>query len=297
MQQAQQNTSSPPASLATAAVPVPVSHPIAVTLQVPPARHDYFADGLSFVVGFGGALLGAYAAYKFGQKAAREARKEDRLERDMDLAQSLIQSLSSIYSAQKSTLKCITDAKARMAVRAAQVENEEQPRDAHGDAVEMRFHLNQEIRPLANLPARSGITPEQVNVGGRIGGGEILNSLMSLGDRHNGTVDLWALYGTRKAVLDQMLAQWVHYDGVYVTYTWTPAQYEPLRPLLDELDRLAEALETQSREDVGSAFAALCGLIQGMVNRDWISDGARVTSPNGEQMSFSKIANQTERAR
>jgi hypothetical protein len=113
---------------------------------------------------------------------------------------------------------------------------------------------------------------------------------MALGDRHNGTVDLWALYGTRKAVLDQMLAQWVHYDGVYVTYSWTPEQYEPLRPLLDELDRLAGVLETQSREDTASAFSALCAVVQGMVNRGWINDGAKVTTPDGEQLTFSKVA-------
>jgi hypothetical protein len=292
MQQAQPTAPSAPTPplLPSAVGSPPVNHPISVTLQVPPERHDYLADGFSFVVGFGGALLGAYAAYKFGQKAAREARREDRIERDKDLAQSLVQSLSSIYSAQKNTLKSIADAKNRLAVRAAQVENENQPRDANGDRVQMRLHLNQEVRPLANLPPRSAITPEQVNVGGRIGGGSTLNSLMALGDRHNGTVDLWALYGTRKAVLDQMLAQWVHYDGVYVTYSWTPEQYEPLRPLLDELDRLAGVLETQSREDTASAFSALCAVVQGMVNRGWINDGAKVTTPDGEQLTFSKVA-------
>ena len=65
----------------------------ATAVQLPPERPEYVGDIIGGGIGIFGALAGAYAAYRWGLKAAREAKASEKKERNQQIDFSLIHKL------------------------------------------------------------------------------------------------------------------------------------------------------------------------------------------------------------
>ena len=251
---------------------------VALTVQLPPEKHDYAGDALSGLIGLLGALAGAYAAYRWGLKANREAKQEGDRERDVQLSFAVVHKLNKIYGAQKAIRQQIERGRDRLEAKAANLDAA--PVEGQHQVVN-RGHVNLEVRPLANLPERVVFTPDEVAAAGRVGGQSALHHLMILDDRHNASIELLSLYREKKAAIQPKMGDGVEFDGAYVGYAWPLEQYQLLQPFLHELDELIVIMHENAVVDETSAFEALKLVLQGKANRETGAGPFQVPDPSG----------------
>ncbi|RYG58093.1 MAG: hypothetical protein EON56_00710 [Alphaproteobacteria bacterium] len=263
----------------------PSEKAVALTLQVPPEKHDYAGDVVSGLIGLLGALAGAYAAYRWGLKATREAKRESDRELDVQLSFAVVHKLNKVYGAQKAIRQQIEQGRARLEAKAA---NQDVARIEGGHQVVNRGHVNLEVRPLANLPERVVFTPDEVAAAGRVGGQEALHHLMVLDNRHNASIELLGLYREKKAAIQPKMGDGIAFDGAYVGYAWTLAQYQGLQPFLHELDELIATMHENAVADEKSAFEALKMVLQGKANKEEGAGAFRVPDPSGEMVEIAR---------
>lgn len=268
-----------------AASSTPPERAVALTLQVPPEKHDYAGDAVSGLIGLLGALAGAYAAYRWGLKATREAKRQSDRERDVQLSFAVVHKLNKVYGAQKAIRQQIERGRARLDAKAANpeavpVEGEHQ--------VVNRGHVNLEVRPLANLPERVVFTPDEVAAAGRVGGQAALHHLMILDDRHNASIELLSLYREKKTAIQPKMGDGIAFDGAYVGYAWSLEQYQVLQPFLHELDELIVTMHENAVADEKSAFEALKMVLQGKANKENGAGPFRVPNPAGEMIEIAR---------
>lgn len=126
---------------------------IAVTLAAPPQAPDYTGmmiyGGIGLVAGVLGAVVGAWAAYKFGLKASREANAKADLAREHHPRFAINQKLGKIYSAQKSIRTACENAAVSLAVSRAEAAR-----------LNARFldHLSMDLRPTSSNAQRTGMS-------------------------------------------------------------------------------------------------------------------------------------------
>lgn len=256
----------------------PADKTVAITLEVPPEKHDYTGDAVSGLIGLLGALAGAYAAYRWGLKANREAKLESHRERDVQLSFAVVHKLNKVYGAQKAIRQQIERGRARLEAKVAQPEAA--PVEGEHQVIN-RDHVNLEVRPLANLPERIVFTPEEVAAAGRVGGQAALHHLMILDDRHNASVELLGLYREKKAAIQPRMGEGVAFDGAYVGYAWTLEEYQALQPFLHDLDELTATMHDNAVADEQAAFEALKLVLQGKANKEGAGP-FRLPDPSGD---------------
>lgn len=258
----------------------PAAQPIAVTVQMPPEKHDYLADLTNGGIGLIGALVGAYAAYHFGLKAAREAKDREGKERDAHLTFAVIHKLNKIYGAQKQIRKDTEEAMVRLEIKKA---------DAERQGKYFLNHLSMEVRPLATSPTRVSFSPEEIMAAMRIGGADIQRTMMMIDDRHNTTIDMMDVYRAQKAAFEGSVEAGASFDPVNgeMLFQWDEARYATFRPQLYILDVLVQALLEHSKEDERSTFDAIVLMLKGRAKAGQAKTESQITAPDGRLTKIS----------
>ena len=255
--------------------------PLAVTVQLPPDRPDYAGDlltgGIGILGGLLGAVAGAYAAYRWGLKAAQDAKDRDAKERNSHHGFSLIHKLNRIYSAQKQIRVAIEAGVERLAVAKAQAEAE--GRRAHD-------HLSLEVRPFSTSLSRVHFTADEVMAAGRVGGQDALQIVMVLDERHNTTADLLDQYRQAKLEFQGMSTALRDFDAErgYAQLGWTEEQYKEAQPHLFVMDATVRSLLKHTKQDERSTYDAILAVLIGRAKAEGATADYRVPDPDGKKM-------------
>lgn len=254
----------------------PVGEPVASTIQ--PAREDHWdvaiSGGIGLVGGVVGAVVGAWAAYHFGLKAAREAATRAEGIRSRQLRFSLTHKLGKIYSAQKDVRKACDAAVARLAEKAD---------EAAQQGGQFLDHLSLELRPFATSLTRFTFSPEEVAEVGKCGDLAAMKIMMILDDRHNTTADLLDEYRTLKAEFEALVKDEGNFDagGGYIQFAWTPENYRRLRPHLFKMDTLAAAILAHTTQDERDTYEVIIAISKASAKEGGDKVDIRVTDPEG----------------
>lgn len=270
-------TAPPSPPLPTVVTP-PAAQPIAVTVQMPPEKHDYLADGMSGGIGLIGALVGAYAAYRFGLKAANQAKDRERKERENHLSFAVIHKLNRIYSAQMQVRASIEAGMSRLAVAKAKAE---------GEGRMFLDHLSMEVRPFSTALSRVSFSADEVAAAGRMGGQEALKIVMVLDERHNTTAELLDQYRAAKAEFNghESLSQTFDPERGYADIVWTEDQYKAVLPKLFVMDAMVTSIHGHSKQDEKGTYDAIVAVLKGRAKDEPKAD-YRVTAPDGQKMKI-----------
>lgn len=256
----------------------PAAKPVAVTVQMPPEQHDYLADLTSGGIGLIGALVGAYAAYRFGLKATNDAKERERKERENHLSFAIIHKLNRIYSAQKQVRLSIESGAARLAAAKARAE---------GANRKFLDNLCMEVRPFATTIPRVVFSADEVMTAGRIGGEKTMQIVMILDERHNTTAELLDQYRTAKAEFTAMKSLTEKFDPErgYAYVEWTEEQYKAAQPKLYVMDAMIQSLLKHSTQDEEGSYDAVVAILLGRAKTDAKAD-YRVVAPDGRKMKI-----------
>lgn len=270
---------SAPASVpvATVTIPSPPPQTLAVTLKTAPEPHDYMADLTSGGIGLLGALVGAFAAYKFGMAATAKVKAQDQRDKELFLSFSVIHKLQKIYPAQAAIYRHI---------QAGQKQNEEK----RLSEPKSPSHLSLYVPPFANTPERVSFTPDELICAGRVGGQDVFNALMILDGRHNTTLDMVDVFRADKAAFLAKTKPHEVASARVMQYRWSKKEYDALMPLLFQLDQTVQSMLESTREDREVAYNATVAMIQGRAKLIVGKVEFEVRTPDGQVVVVTRDA-------
>ncbi len=246
----------------------------ATAVQLPPERPEYVGDIIGGGIGIYGALAGAYAAYRWGLKAARDAKASEKKARNQQIDFSLIHKLNKIYAAQQSIRKAADEGAARLTLAREAAAREGRP---------FLDHLSLEMRPFATSLTRYIFTPEEVARAGQLGGQEIMKTMMVIDDRHNTTAELLDTYRDQKAAFQGIVQAGTAFDPQrgYMQFRWSGEDYAKYQPHLFTMDASATALRLHSSLDESAAYDVIVAVAKANAKEQGEKADIRITMPNG----------------